>query len=363
MAEKKRILIVDDEVDVHLSIALVIERLGFEPISVYDGNEAFKIIQDDNFSNGSLELIICDLHMDKMDGDELIKHIHENAIEIPIIVITGTADKNKVIKLLRLGIQDFIDKPFTVDELEKRIKHQINKKSILKAEKENTESLARIGEVAKASFHDIHNVMGGVQMFTELILNDISETDPTYGKIVTLLKSNKRAMDICNDLLSIDPFDASRTSANIDFVEIVNGITDILKSILPNSINVISCTPMLPIWVNVNVWQIKHILLNLAFNAKDAMPHGGVLSIELKSFETEIEISIKDTGNGIDPSLRDMLFEDGFTTKVSGHGIGLANVKKIIDEHNGSIKVDSEIGNGTCFTINFPRLCTQSSSN
>lgn len=355
MSQLKKILIIDDEEQIHLSVGIIIERLGYEPVSAYDGEEAYRIILDYYTNKSLFELIICDIHMIKMDGDELIRLLYERGIKIPIIVITGTGDKEKVVSLLRLGIKDFLDKPFSKDELEERMVYQLEKNRVDQDEIKNNETLIRIGEVARASFHDINNVMGGMQMFIEMLLKDLSEADPIYQKITSLLKANKRAIDICFDLLNMDSFSNSGSFAKVDLNEVVNKVSEAIKSILPETVKLTCETSPLPLWCNINVWQIKHMLLNLAFNAKDAMPDGGELHISVESIDSDVIISVKDSGAGIEPSSAKLLFEDGFSTKSTGHGIGLANVKKIIDEHNGTIKVDSELGNGTSFTITLPR--------
>ena len=99
---------------------------------------------------------------------------------------------------------------------------------------------------------------------------------------------------------------------------------------------------------------MKRILTNLCSNAIQAMPKGGILTLDAVHKDGGVIISVQDTGLGISEETRDKLFKPLFTTKAKGQGFGLAVVKKLTEALNGRVKVESEVGKGTCFTLEFP---------
>jgi two-component system sensor histidine kinase HydH len=100
--------------------------------------------------------------------------------------------------------------------------------------------------------------------------------------------------------------------------------------------------------------QIKQLLLNLFINAAHAMPDGGTLTIAAHAEQGLLRIDIRDTGGGIDAAVLPHIFEPFYTTRREGSGVGLAVVRKIVEEHGARIAVASEVGIGTCFTLHWP---------
>jgi signal transduction histidine kinase len=109
-----------------------------------------------------------------------------------------------------------------------------------------------------------------------------------------------------------------------------------------------------PVMFNGYPGQIKQALLNIMLNGLEAMPNGGVLKMELSAFHENARLVICDTGPGLPSSLKNKIFEMHFTTKTTGTGIGLYVSRNIIEKHSGSIHVDSDYGNGVCFTVTLP---------
>ena len=101
--------------------------------------------------------------------------------------------------------------------------------------------------------------------------------------------------------------------------------------------------------------QIKQALLNLMLNSLQALPDGGEVSLKTSANEKEVFISIRDSGVGMDGRTLEKIFNPYFTTKAKGSGLGLTIVRRVVKEHNGEIKVESELGKGTIFHLSFPR--------
>jgi len=102
--------------------------------------------------------------------------------------------------------------------------------------------------------------------------------------------------------------------------------------------------------------KIQQLLLNLILNAVQASKKGSSITVSLTRRDTGVELSVADHGEGIDPELTDRVFEPFYTTKTSGSGLGLAVVKSIVDDHSGEIKLESQPGVGTTFTVRLPTI-------
>jgi len=145
------------------------------------------------------------------------------------------------------------------------------------------------------------------------------------------------------------------SKTRLDLCDEVRKAGGLLRRLLPENIALL-VPPSAPAWAEVDAGQIQQVLLNLAINARDAMPGGGRLTMSLSSNEDSVTIAVQDNGEGFDDAVRERLFEPFFTTKAvgSGTGLGLAVVYGIVKEHGGWIEVESSPGDGSCFRVTLP---------
>ncbi len=229
-----------------------------------------------------------------------------------------------------------------------------------------TEKLASLGKLAATIAHEINNPLAGVLNYIRLIIKQLSRNNFSHEKLEDISRYLKimesetaRCGDIVKDLLAF----ARRTKITMES----NNIEDIINKTL----NLIShelemkelqvrknIAPNLP-KVKCDFKQIQQVLLNLLYNASEAMPSGGTLTITANKADGAkalIEVAISDTGCGISEKDMENIFEPFFTTKEEGKGVGLglSVVYGIIARHNGTISVESEPGKGSTFTIRLP---------
>jgi len=357
---RKNILIVDDEQHTRTSLRLIVQRLGHNPVCAQNGSEALELLLERHSASEPFDLMLCDLQMPVITGEELIVKMKQRRINTPVLVITGVGDKESVVRLMRLGCRDFIDKPFSPQEIENRITSLLNELLSEAAENTRTEYMARIGEFARASAHDINNVVGATMGFAGIALLDVGENEVMRERLEHIVLAAKRTAGICHELLSFDPKknDCRKIKTNLNVI--VERVAVILKDVAPPQINIVIKNCINPVWIYADSWQLQHALLNLGFNALDAMPKGGEIrfSIVMKdvdnSQESTVCITVEDTGTGIPPDILPHIFDEGFSTKSKGHGIGLANIRRIVENHGGKIDVISIIDKGTCFTLSLP---------
>ncbi len=229
-----------------------------------------------------------------------------------------------------------------------------------------TEKLASLGKLAATIAHEINNPLAGVLNYIRLIIKQLSRNRFTHEKLEDISRYLKimesetaRCGEIVKDLLAF----ARRTKITMEN----NRIEDIINKTL----NLIShelemkelqlkknIAPNLP-KVKCDFKQIQQVLLNLMYNASEAMPSGGTLTItanRANGAKALLEVAISDTGCGISEKDMENIFEPFFTTKEEGKGVGLglSVVYGIIARHNGTIAVESEPGKGSTFTIRLP---------
>lgn len=361
MSQTGKILIADDESYTRESLRFITKKIGCQAFCCSNGKEALELLYEHHVKKDPFDLLLCDIDMPIMNGDDLLHEMKIRKLTIPALVITGFGNKELLIRLMQLGCRDFIEKPFTPDLIESKVRHLLE--NIRREQKENRdmETLLHIGKTARASFHDINNALGGALGFADILLNDLPDDHPLYTRIKKMSRSVTRVAEICIDQLSKDSEKSAFRLSTVDLNTILHNIKCFLEDIAPAgiSINIISHT--IPLKCSIDVWQLKHTLLNLGFNAIEAMPAGGSLTYTLSlsgeknDNQSNICISIADSGYGMTDEQLKKIFDTGYTTRNRGYGIGLSNSRKFIEEIGGRISVSSSPGNGTCFHLNFPQ--------
>ncbi|MDH3874371.1 MAG: ATP-binding protein [Desulfobacteraceae bacterium] len=229
-----------------------------------------------------------------------------------------------------------------------------------------TEKLASLGKLAATIAHEINNPLAGVLNYIRLIIKQLSRDRFTHEKLEDISRYLKimesetaRCGEIVKDLLAF----ARRTKITME--------SNVIEDIINKTLNLIShelemkelqlkknIAPNLP-KVKCDFKQIQQVLLNLMYNASEAMPSGGTLTItanRANAAKALLEVAISDTGCGISEKNMENIFEPFFTTKEEGKGVGLglSVVYGIIARHNGTISVESEPGKGSTFKVRLP---------
>lgn len=217
-----------------------------------------------------------------------------------------------------------------------------------------SEKLAAIGQLAGGVGHELRNPLGAIKNAVYYIRGKVakSELEQKEPRVMEFLDivddeintSNK----IINDLLGFSRVGKPAVSPS----QIKKVIEDGLARIpIPENIELTKKLDANLPEVNIDPDQIQQVLVNMILNAVQAMPEGGKLTIEAKTKEKFLEVEISDTGCGIPEEVIGKIFDPLFTTRAKGIGLGLAVCKTIIERHEGDIKVKSEVGKGTTFTI------------
>ncbi|MGA2915070.1 MAG: ATP-binding protein [Sedimentisphaerales bacterium] len=206
--------------------------------------------------------------------------------------------------------------------------------------------------------HEIKNPLSIIKVNLKLAGEDLTGRDENTvraaKKIAVVQKETQRLEQILEDFLRY----IKKTELHLSSVNINQVVTDMIDFYSPqaftHSITVRSCLSGELLICRADADMLKQVLLNLFINAQQAMPNGGELMLRTLKNGNNAVIIVSDTGKGIEPENINKIFNAYYSTKPGGSGLGLSTSKKIIEAHNGSIRIDSLPGKGTSFTIQLP---------
>ncbi len=240
----------------------------------------------------------------------------------------------------------------------------------------HSHKMEAVGQLAGGVAHDFNNVLTAIIGFSDLLLQTHRPTDAAYRDIMNIKSSANRAAGLVRQLLAY----SRRQTLQAEVLELGELLTD-LSALLNKALGEKVALKILPgrdLWhVKADKTQFEHVIINLAVNARDAMPDGGHLAIRLRNVSEReslklaglgvaageyLLVEVEDTGVGIPPDVIGRIFEPFFTTKEvgKGTGLGLSTVYGIVKQTGGYIFADSEVGKGTTFRIYLPRHIVES---
>ncbi|MEJ7730089.1 MAG: response regulator [Polyangiaceae bacterium] len=237
------------------------------------------------------------------------------------------------------------------------------------AQLRQSQKMEAVGSLAGGVAHDFNNLMSVVLSYSELLADGLKEGDPMRADLDEIMAAGKRATVLTRQLLAFSRQQVLQPKV-VDLAEIVSGMENMMRRLLGEDVELlVSSTPDLAT-IMVDPGQLEQVIMNLAVNARDAMPRGGKLTLESSEAVLDeacaaehgvrpgphVVLVASDTGVGMDKATMARLFEPFFTTKGPGKGtgLGLATVFGIVRQSGGTIWVDSEPGKGTTFKVHFP---------
>ncbi|HSX37485.1 MAG TPA: ATP-binding protein [Chlamydiales bacterium] len=217
---------------------------------------------------------------------------------------------------------------------------------------QQAERLKILGEATAQIAHEIRNPLGGIRGFASLLFRDLKDQIHLQEMAKAIIDATKRLEELVANILHY----ARPMTPKLNSIDLGRFVKEVAKFVkvdpaFPSSIQMVFHIPNHPILVPIDSDLMKSALLNLIFNAIQAMQNGGILTISLFQLEGCCQIAIHDTGIGMDAEVLNALFSPYFTTKQKGNGLGLIEAEKIIKAHKGSIEVRSQKAKGSTFTI------------
>jgi two-component system cell cycle sensor histidine kinase/response regulator CckA len=238
-------------------------------------------------------------------------------------------------------------------------------------ERDTAEKMKTVGQLAGGIAHDFNNVLSAIMMATDFLLNAHKPTDPSFEDIMQIKQNANRAASLVRQLLAFSRRQTLRPQV-LDLGETLSDLTMLLRRLIGEKVtlDVVHGRGLWP--VKVDISQFEQVIVNLAVNARDAMPEGGRLTLRTANVTPQdaaafaykgmpeaeyVLVEVRDSGIGISPEIIDKIFEPFFSTKDvgKGTGLGLSTVYGIVKQTGGFIYVESEPGKGSVFRIFLPR--------
>lgn len=415
------ILIADDIAENLYFLEVLLKGNGFEVRSALNGAEALESARRD-----PPDLILTDILMPVMDGYTLCREwrADDRLKRIPFVFYTATYTGQKDEALaLSLGADRFAIKPLEPDvlmgmirevlagsrkdeptasadlpekdgellkeynealfrKLEKKMSdlEQVNRElqqTILEQQRleeqlRQTQKMEAIGRFSTGIAHDFNNILTVIIGFGDMMRRKMAGDDPQRDKIDQILAAADRAANLTRSLLTFSRKQEMKLQS-LNLNDCIRNVDIFLRRIIGEDVKLVTTLCKEDISIVADRGHIEQVLMNLATNARDAMPDGGILSIGTEIIEIDDEfirlrgygtpgryavLTVADNGVGMDESTRQQIFEPFFTTKDAGRGtgLGLSIIYGIVDQHKGHISVYSEPGQGTTFRMLLPLM-------
>lgn len=368
-SQKLHVLIVDDNADMRRYIQRILTvDTSLEVQTVSSGNAALRSI-DQRMPN----LILSDIMMPGMDGFELVHAIRMNpaAAHVPVIFLSARAGKHARTEGTAEGVDGYLTKPFSADELLATVKTHLSLAAMRKqAQEDETRILRELNDV-KDEFigvvsHQLRTPATGVKQYLGMLREGFAGELTAFQ--MELLEhahtSNERQLTTIEDILKVARLDAGKIEPKKVLVDLAILITDIIDEqqdkINAKQQRIRFKKPRQRRQTSIDSKLIRMAIENLVDNASKYTPAGKTISVRLAYLKDTVAVTVKDTGIGINDQDMPKLFQkfsrlnNGLATGPDGSGIGLYWVKKVVDIHDGSVSVTSEPGKGSAFTIKLP---------
>ncbi|TAJ08464.1 MAG: PAS domain S-box protein [Nitrospirae bacterium] len=249
---------------------------------------------------------------------------------------------------------------------------QFIERGLLEEQLRQSQKMDAIGRLAGGIAHDFNNLLTVINGYSQLLVNQLDATDERRNKAVEIKRAGDRAAALTRQLLAFSRKQVLAARV-LDLNELMAGMNGMLRRVIGEDIDLVTVSGASLGSIKADPGQIEQVILNLAVNARDAMPQGGRLTIETANVDVDaallgqssyvqpgsyVLLAVRDTGCGMDPHTQANMFEPFFTTKERGKGtgLGLATVYGIVKQSGGHILVSSEVGLGTTVKVYLPRV-------
>ncbi|MGI0486968.1 response regulator [Pantanalinema rosaneae CENA516] len=366
------VLVVDDDENSRLYISRQLSQTELTVVTAEDGQQAIARLQ----SNPAIDLILLDILMPTLNGFQVLELLKANPTlrHLPVIVVSGLDDLDSLVRCIELGAEDYLFKPLNPVLLQARVGACLERKQLrdqetayvkqLQAEKAAAEMANRARSVFLANIsHELRTPLNAIIGYSDILQEDLQELAPSLIPDAEKIRaSGKRLLELINDILDISKIEAGKMELYLEHFDVATLITDVVSRIHPQLDRSghtfeIDCPPNLGT-LHADLSKLSQILLNLLDNAVK-FTEQGMITLTVRR-EDQIVFTIADTGIGIEPEHLPYLFQsfyqvdDSATRKYGGTGLGLALSQRFCQMMGGTIAVESQLGQGSTFTVRLP---------
>jgi signal transduction histidine kinase len=354
-----RVLLVEDNEYDQLAFRRMVKQLelDYTVLTAATGSDGIKYLTD-----GTFDIILLDFLLIDMDGLEFLKAIRNRGVDTPVIFLTGQGSEKVAVAAMKLGAYDYLTKMSDMSHLAQlpaSITQAIDQYNLRK-EREEIERM-RADFIAMLT-HDLKNPLSTIISAAEF-LSHAEDLEDRQKRMVTLIEgASKDMLGLVENFLIVSKIDAGKLEQSkepVNLNEVLMRVFNMNKLHADNKgINLeIELTPQMPLF-ECNATQMFRVFTNLVGNALKFTPTGKEVRIMSEVDDKEIRIQVKDRGPGITPDILPSIF-DKYKRSASdenpkGIGLGLYIVKTIVEALDGKVEVESEVGEGTGFTVYLP---------
>src|SRR4051794_31505415 len=372
-----QVLVIDDEMGPRESLRMLLKP-NYQVHTADSVDAGIKLLKEKH-----PDAVITDIRMPGASGIEGLRRIREIDPHVAVIMLTGFGALETAQEALRLGANDYINKPFDAREMREVIGRNVERTRLhrtgltaaeeikelnnrLLKELAQKERLASLGQASAEFVHDLGNPLTIVWGYVQLLAKKLEHNETENGKAgasakeLNIIEQNVR---LCRELLTMWQSYGSVEAAPHQPISICSIVSEVVKGATSiatqHGVEMITDIDEDPCTVEGDSLQIKRAIQNVIVNAIQAAAETkGTVKVACVRKEFYVDVRVEDTGVGMTPTQIPKIFEPYFTTKQgkSGTGLGLYITKKVVEDHNGSIKVDSAPQLGTTFTIRLPLL-------
>lgn len=375
-----RLLVVDDDPMVRLSVVDVLEDVGYDVLDAATGNEAIEIL-----SRQPIEIVLTDIMMEGTSGLELVERLPTLRPLSLAIVMTGFASKDVAISALRSGAFDLLEKPLTPDLVTRAVerawmaqRYRLENRRLLgelrkvNGELVDARDAAEAASRAKSQFlanmsHEVrtplNGVMGCMSLLGQTELNDRQRRLMQGAKA-----SSERLFDMLSDTLEFATTESSPVSQpnKVSLAHLLRQtVDDARQAVEATGLELrLEVSAEAPEWVFVDPTRLSRVLKNLIDNSRKFTPAGSI-EVRLERLGPSLRLTVRDTGPGVPAHLQEEIFEpfyqvDGSTTRAAeGAGLGLSVCRRMVQAMGGTIHLESAPGEGSTFVLQWPLVALE----
>jgi signal transduction histidine kinase len=376
-----RALIADDSENDVLFLLRALRKAGYEP--VYERVSTAPAMKA-ALQRQTWDIVISDYEMPNFGGFEALQLLKESGHDLPFILVSAVVSEETAVAAMKAGAHDYIMKRNLV-RLAPAIERELREAQTRGARKAAEEALRQseeqlrqahkieaVGRLASGVAHDFNNILTVITGHSELLLRQLDADDPRRKNAEQIEKAAYRAAALTRQLLTFSRKQVIEPRV-LKLNAIILNIEKMLRRLIGEDIEFCTVLDSAAGHIKADPGQIEQVIMNLAVNARDAMPNGGKLTVTTANTTLDkkhlnnfpdlcagdyVMLTIADTGTGMSEEVKAHLFEPFFTTKPPGKGtgLGLATCFGIVKQSTGHINVHSELGRGTTFKIYFPQV-------
>jgi two-component system, cell cycle sensor histidine kinase and response regulator CckA len=323
----------------------------------------------------TFDVALAEYNLPSIDGITALRIIQVHAPGLPFILVTGSLGEELAVEMLKQGATDFVLKGSlgrlsSAVQMAIDVKNAEEAKSALEKELRQIQKLEAIGQLAGGVAHDFNNILMVISSYCEILQMKTDPRDSNYKIINEIRIASERGAALTRQLLAFSRKQRLEPKI-VNLNQVLGEMKGILRHLIRENMELTFDLQEDLRKVKVDPGEIERIIINLVANARDAMPEGGKISIQTRTVEIlespvrqqmepepglYSEISVSDTGSGMDQKTLQHIFEPFFTTKEEGKGtgLGLSTAYGIIKQSGGHIDASTELGKGTSFVVLFP---------